>query len=325
MRRKKRNKLIMYWGIGIVIAILIFIFVKTSFLNVYPPLNNSNGSIGGIQQVSDSCYLTATQNNYQFYNSPITTSNQCSNSATIDCNNRNKATNGIAYNDVIDCCVWNCKEKEVIQPTHTCTDTDGGDNKDVPGTVTYDGTDKYMDFCFDAITVYEYRCFADNTWGGRKISCDAGQTCLSSRSGGYCRTRTWNNGDIVYDSGNVGNDLLAGNPGLSIRIDLSDLPPTSELGGCKLQARIQTDWGYITPSTCSGLQGMEGMYFSFYDSSGKVWERTDTQPLALGSLTQCGLIWDGQNPWSFNFNKLLNLPGCSIGLDYKVEVVICGC
>lgn len=222
-------------------------------------------------------------------------------------------------------CITNPVTLTVNSLTEPCVDSDG-DDRDTPGHVTYAG-EMYYDKCLDVgEAVTEYICDGGHA-AAKNWACDYGEECIQTRSGGYCRKRTptYNVGDIVYDSGNLGFDFPAGTVGMSHPIDLGSLPATTELGGCKLQARISTEWGYITPSLCSGLQGNEGMRFSFYDSSGKVWERIDTTPVALSSLTKCGLLWDRQNMWSFQANKLLNLPQCAIGLDYKIAIVICEC
>lgn len=116
--------------------------------------------------------------------------------------------------------------------------------------------------------------------------------------------------------------------GVDVSIDLGDLPPTGE-GNCKLQALISTSWTYggdmIPPDECFGVQGQEGMYFSFYDSVGKVWERVDTSPIGIGSATKCGLVWDGVTDWVFHAEKYNGISGCDIDLEYDIDVVTCEC
>lgn len=218
------------------------------------------------------------------------------------------------------CCCYN----EIIS-THTCTDTDGGDNKDVPGTVTYDGTDKYMDYCFDATTVYEYRCFEDNTWGGRKISCDSGQTCLSSRSGGYCHLRTWNPGDTVWTGS--GSASVIGTASQISSIDLSDYGISID-GNCRLGVQLSTSW-YYANDKCVGIPGMQGVKWDLYDSNGLEYTRTDIAPISLGvDLHPESHIWnwDGHTKWiasmtpyPFPFND------CSITYEYSARIYIYDC
>lgn len=200
-----------------------------------------------------------------------------------------------------------------------CIDSDGNDIFTFGWVDDTEAFVSYPDECYNANSVIEYVC-------NPMPSAMMPQDCPTTHKceGGKCVLKTYNVGDVVFDSGNLGFDFFAGTIGMSYPF-LLNLPPTSELGNCKLQARISTDWGYITPSTCLGLQGNEGLKFEFYDSSGKVWERIDTSPIGLGSLTKCGLVWDGHTGWSLQANKLLNLPQCSIGLDYKVDVIICEC
>ena len=70
---------------------------------------------------------------------------------------------------------------------------------------------------------------------------------------------------------------------------------------------------------------MEGMWFTFSDSTGRVWERTDTNPTALGSATECGLVWDGETDFLFTAEPTLKLPDCEISLNYDVDIVTCEC
>lgn len=132
----------------------------------------------------------------------------------------------------------------------------------------------------------------------------------------------YNPGDSVGgidDNFNMGEGVN----GVIVPIDLGDLPPTEEGGEFKLQALINTNWNYITPATCMGIQAGEGMFFELFDSSGSVWSRTDTSPIALGSATSCGLVWDGETEWKFEASKILQLFNCQINLEYDINVVIC--
>ena len=224
---------------------------------------------------------------------------------------------------LLTCCCYN----EAVTPTHTCTDTDNGENKDVPGTVTYDSVDRYMDRCEDATTVYEYKCLSDGTWGGSRISCDAGETCLSSRSGGYCKasTPTWSPGDTVFEgsgSGVISSEFMQ----LS-ELDLSDYGLTAG-GTCRLGAIIQTDWNYASP-TCQGIQGTEGVVWKLFDSVGLEYQRLDAVPVGLSvDLSPANghiLEWDGTTKWVGIVSKTLNIPNCLISYNYNIKIYIYDC
>ena len=223
-------------------------------------------------------------------------------------------------NPLLVCCCYN----KPAGPT--CTDTDGGENKDVPGTVTYNGANRYMDSCFDSTTVYEYRCNADNTWQGGKISCDAGQTCLSSRSGGYCKAKTWNIGDTVTEGNGAGT--LVGDTIQVSSIDLSDYGINTG-GNCQLGAQIQTSWNYANPNDCAGIPGTVGVKWDFYDSAGLEYSRLDPTPVALGvdlHPTQHYLDWDGHTNWRGLVSKVPNIfPQCIINYQYNVRIYIYSC
>ena len=170
------------------------------------------------------------------------------------------------------------------------------------------------------IGVYDFRAICDMNKDGMLSlgDCLTNQERLEVIS---CAGGEYSNGDVV--GGAIGQDVSVGD-GISVAIDLSDLPPTGE-GNCKLQALIQTDWDYVDSDACYSIQGIEGMEFTFSDSLAKVWDRTDTNPIALGSSTKCGLIWDGQTPFIFTADKILGIKECDIRLNYDISVVMCEC
>jgi len=221
------------------------------------------------------------------------------------------------------CCCYN----EATLPIHTCTDTDGGDNKDVPGTVTYDNNinNRYMDSCFDATTVYEYRCNADNSWQGGKESCDSGETCISSRSGGYCKAHVWNPGDTVWEGSGAAS--IIGNSPQTSSIDLSQYGIGVD-GNCRLGIQLSTAWQYANDK-CVGIPGMQGVKWDFYDSNGLEYTRTDTTPVSLGVDLHPEthiLNWDGHTKWIASMMPFpFQYPDCSITYEYTARIYIYDC
>ncbi len=134
-----------------------------------------------------------------------------------------------------------------------------------------------------------------------------------------------NNGDLL--GGESDNTVMGeGVNGLINPLDMSGIPTTSPGGeGCGLEALISTQWDYDNPIPCMGIQAMEGMRFSLFDSNGLAWTRTDPAPLGLGSMTGCGLAWNGVTQWEFIAEKTLGLFNCKINLEYDVKIVACNC
>jgi len=128
----------------------------------------------------------------------------------------------------------------------------------------------------------------------------------------------YNVGDIV-GGGTEGGTLYG--PGAGTTIDLSDV----EIGGpCHLGARIWTSWEYENEQDCFGIQGMEGLEWNFYDSTGHVWGVTDYTPRS-NYVDLCPLVYDGQTNWRIEMIKLFGFPECGIVYDWKVEVCVCEC
>ena len=77
-----------------------------------------------------------------------------------------------------------CKNGVCSNPPQTCTDSDGGSNSLVRGTVTItasNGTTTYTDICSTGTSVYEYFC-SGNAVSSGSVSCAAGYSC----SNGAC-------------------------------------------------------------------------------------------------------------------------------------------
>lgn len=210
------------------------------------------------------------------------------------------------------------------QNTLACTDSDG-DNRDVPGHVTYG--DVYTDKCLEvgqAIT--EYVCL-NGVVSAKNEACDLGETCIQSRSGGYCKTSTptWKPGDTVW-TGSGGASTIGMFPQTS-SIDLGDYGITAD-GNCRLGVQLQTSWHYANDN-CVGLQGSQGVKWDFYDSSGLEYTRTDTVPVSLGvdlHPEEHILNWDGNTNWVASMTPSpFPLPLCSITYEYTARIYIYDC
>jgi len=316
------------------------------------------GSVTPIEGLS-SCEQTAISNGYSNFHSPLSQLS-CMTYAFGNCNSKGMSTNGIAYNDNLQCCVWNCKstkylccqamgvkacyqnacppagilinEYTSLQSCQSgcgtsCTDTDG-DDKDTVGHVT-DAAGTYYDQCYTdgSNQLTEYIC-RDGATQGIVEQCDAGERCMQTRSGGHCiPVHVWNPGDIVF-TGSGSGSLAGATVGNLGTFDLADYGFATG-GNCQLGARIQTSWAYATGlPTCTGLQGMEGIKWDFYDSAGLEYTRTDPNPIGLGvdlHPTQHYLEWDGNTDWYGTISKTLNLPACDISYEYSVEIYIYSC
>lgn len=223
---------------------------------------------------------------------------------------------------ILVCCCYNAA------PAGTCTETDGGNVPTTPGTTTTieNGVNvNRMDYCVDSTTLNEFWCLPDGTWQGGRHSCEPGQTCLSSRSGGYCHTVTWNEGDTVM-SGSGSGSVVSGGQGYA-EIDLSKYGLATG-GNCQLGAQLSVNWVYAN-SQCTGITGTEGMLWQFYDSLGLEYERTDATPVSWTvDLHPRGhvLSWDGHTPWRAIARQIPGIaPGCIINYDYTVRVYIYDC
>jgi hypothetical protein len=314
--KKKFNINLLLIVIGVVALILFWYGLTHGAFKSETNIYQENVSISPNQNnpVYNSCSQVCTYNGYANYYNFLTSCKA----------GESKITYGYPNQlPLLTCCCYN---EQITPPlVHNCSDSDHGENKDIPGTVTYDNTYRYMDYCFDSKTVYEYRCNNDNTWQGGKISCDSGETCLSSHSGGYCKARSWNPGDTVFEQS--GSGTISGEYMSLSELDLSDYGITTD-GNCRLGAQIQTDWNYGN-SFCTGIQGTEGITWKFFDSAGLEYIRVDSSPTSLGvdlsPVNGHTLEWDGITTWKGIVSKTINLPNCLINYNYNIKIYIYDC
>ena len=96
------------------------------------------------------------------------------------CEGTSEASSLVACPDGYDCESGRC-----IMNSSACSDTDGGENIYVAGTVTvHTGlvSAEYLDKCMDSSTVEEYYCSGDG-YATEIVKCPAGYEC----DGGACR------------------------------------------------------------------------------------------------------------------------------------------
>ena len=184
------------------------------------------------------------------------------------------------------------------------------------------------DQTINALGDFYFRGLCDKNYNGEydtEIDCITNQERLTVTD---CSTPSPSENGISVGGSEGNGVVIDGSEGIYDHIDLGDLPPTGE-GNCKLQALINTDWDYSTLSKeqqlCVGIQGQEGVHFTFSDSEGQVWERIDTKPTALGSATKCGLVWDGKTDFLFTAETTIGFSECEIEINYDVDVVTCQC
>lgn len=312
---RKDNQIM--WVIITFIAIAVFYYAGSQGFFKSDTFSALNQTPSPNTPVYNSCNQVCTSNGFNKFYSFV---DSCKEGEA-------KVTYGyVGQTPILTCCCYN-EESAPPATTGTCTETDGGNVDTVPGTTTARDGIARMDICTDSTHVQEYWCIADGSgdWQSGIHSCLSGQTCLSSRSGGYCRTKTWNNGDTVLEGSGSGS-LVGGEEAFG-EIDLGDYGISTD-GTCRLGAQIQTNWVYASPQ-CSGLQGFEAVIWKFYDSAGLEYERTDTSPTGLGvdlsPATGHNLQWDGINNWRGYMNKRLNIPGCVINYDYSIKIYIYDC
>ena len=219
------------------------------------------------------------------------------------------------------CCCYN---EATPTPSGTCTETDGGNVPTTPGTTTADGVAR-TDVCLDETSLTEYWCLSDGTWQGGRHFCDPGQICIQSRSGGYCKTQSWNTGDTVMSGSGTGT-VIGGQQGYA-EIDLSKYGLATG-GNCQLGAQLSVNWIYAN-DRCVGIMGAQGMLWEFYDSLGLEYSRIDATPAAWTvDLHPRGHIlnWDGHTVWrAIAKQNPGNTPDCIINYDYTVRVYIYEC
>lgn len=220
---------------------------------------------------------------------------------------------------LLTCCCYNTQAPN----NSLCSETDGGMVEETPGITTFNG-DSYMDKCQTNTSVYEYYC-EGNVMKDIVLSCAPGQTCIPSRSGGYCHSRDWNPGDTVFQGG--GNGAIVGGQEGFAEIDLSDYG--IETGGnCQLGARITMNWNYGN-SKCVGIPGAAGMQFEFYDSLGLEYTKIDATPASWTvDLHPRGhiLSWDGHTKWKAYARQFpFQFPECVENYDYTIKIYIYEC
>ena len=215
-------------------------------------------------------------------------------------------------------CLTNAETLTILAREGDCVDSDGGNNRDTPGHVTFEGM-MYYDTCLDiGQTVTEYSC-VDGISVSRNIECDYGDVCMQTRSGGYCMHREYNVGDVV--GGESDSGTITGDTGLSKEIDLSNVA----VGGqCHLGARIHTEWNYANDE-CQGIMSSQGLEWIFADSENVKWNAVDTSP-QVHDVDKCPLVWDGVKNWKISaFPTTSYLPECLLSYNYNVEVYVCEC
>jgi len=224
---------------------------------------------------------------------------------------------------LLTCCCYN-----EAPATPDCIDSDG-DDRDTVGHVTYAG-ETYTDKCLEVgQAVTEYIC-VNNRVTSKNWMCDYGEICMQTRSGGHCipAPHVWHPGDVVFVGGGAG-DITGGTLPIGANLNLADYGITTD-GTCRLGVKLTIDWVYATGTpTCTGVQGMEGLKWDFYDSSGLEWTQIDTMPhppvtYDLHPETHI-LQWDGVTPWRGTVSKTLGLPACNIHYNYQIEVYIYDC
>jgi hypothetical protein len=160
------------------------------------------------------------------------------------------------------------------------------------------------------------------------VCCDAEMNCkisniapLSSRD---CTTPpSYNVGDVV--GGGSGSGTITGSSGLTKYFDLSGIATG---GDCYLGAKVKVTWNYKDPYYCDYMQGIgQGVYVSFFDSSGLVWDEYSNNPPKTLERNFCPLYWDGVTPWKLmvEFADAGLTPSCEIEYSYNVEINVCYC
>jgi hypothetical protein len=135
---------------------------------------------------------------------------------------------------------------------------------------------------------------------------------------------SWNVGDVV--GGGSGSGTISGGAGLTQYFDLSDIPATTG-GNCYLGAKLSVTWDYKNVQNCYYMQGLKnGVYISFLDSSGVVWDYPTDVP-GTYNKNFCPLSWDGVTPWKLMINMWDPelTPGCEIDYSYNLIIDVCHC
>lgn len=267
----------------------VFASEGVEWTKVYEGYTDNNGYLEATRQIN-------TAGNYVFR-------------AICDLNNNNRID--------VDDCLSNPADL-VVSPLadETCTETDGGNNIYIPGITSFLGV-SYMDSCLpEGQAVQEFYC--NDGVKENNVACALGEVCVQTRSGAYCEASLppLSDGDLISSTSGSGTSSETSN---SFEIDLGDL----ESGNCGLQATISTSWDYESGS-CEGLQGMEGVQWDFFDSIKLKYSRVDTNPIGLGVVTDCDLVYDG-TPFKLMMSKLMGLPDCELSYEWEVRILACNC
>ena len=220
-------------------------------------------------------------------------------------------------------------------PEIDCSDTDGGDNKDMAGHITF-GSDVFYDYCLEDDPVYdlfEYYCTSGD-WHGHKVHCDSDQTCIQTRSGGYCLddAPTYEVGDIIHSGS--GSGTSTGTDAFDIiNLEAGDNP-------CTLGIRINAKWDSWNDGNYPAVDGncfnqnyqeWQHIFWSFQDSTALRWsDVTFAPPVQTLSTDICPAYWTADGtPWQIQIQpaySYYDFPEiCEIKYSYSWEVYNCEC
>jgi len=127
-------------------------------------------------------------------------------------------------------------------------------------------------------------------------------------------------GDIVGGGGEDGT-LGDGVGGQSWTLDMSGY---NEGTGCRVGAKIWTDWSYVNEDACMGHVAQEGIEWNFFDSENIKWQSIDHTPQSH-YIELCPLVWDGSTQWKFEMWRMWQVPGCEIDYSWTVQAYLCSC
>jgi len=351
---KKKYKTYVYWGIGIAFFLLILYGGSKGWFNFVINLQQPNQPLAITPNPQtpnyNSCSQVCSAQGFTKYYTFFDTCQAGESKVTYGYPNQAPLLTCCCYNEQtitpITCgnsyptCGGTCPTGKIcnklmlpaghcvclnVAPTD-CVDSDGGDNRDIVGHVTYAGN-TYTDKCADiGQGITEYIC-----QNGVKSSineiCDYGEICMQTRSGGHCipSPNTWSPGDTVFQGS--GSGVMIGSNEFN-SIDLAKYGILTS-GTCQLGAQIQTSWSYANPNDCIGIPGAVGVEWQFHDSSGLEYARLDPTPVAMGvdlHPTEHYLEWNGYTYWKGFMNKIPPiLPQCVINYEYSVRIYIYSC
>jgi len=244
--------------------------------------------------------------------------------AICDLNNNNRVDT--------DDCLTNPVELTVIPrpDENSCSEMDGGNNIYLPGITTYNEVG-YMDYCLPVgQAVHEYWC-EDGNLREENYACDYGETCVATRSGGYCEksdSSGWSPGDTVWSGSDSGSIQFASGVNLVV-LTPEDLGFESG-GNCHLEVDLYTNWDYVGGESACSVQELNGVTYNehlkwdFYDSAGLRYSRIDPYPRGV-SETIYPVNYDGQNPWKLQITTLDLVQGCTLNYNWKMDIKVAEC